>query len=876
MPFAFCLLPYPVRLAALHAQQPVRIVLVGDSTVTDDSGWGLGFKESAREGVDVRNTAANGRSSKSFIDEGRWKVALAERGQYYLIQFGHNDEPGKGPERETDPATTYTANMRRYVSDVRAIGATPVLVTSLTRRLFDPANPGKIRSSQIPYVEAVRRLAAEERVALIDLFATSVELSERLGPAALEALSPRQADGAVDRTHLNAAGSRRFAQLVVTDLRRVVPALAPYFRDEPLAGGVAALQRSVDAIVAADGTGQFATVQEAINAAPQNTSATSRWIILVKPGTYREVVYVQREKRFVTLIGEDPARTTITYHLKASDVGLDGKPIGTFRTPTMVVDADDFTIENLTIENGAGPVGQALALRVDGDRVTVRNSRLLGWQDTIFLNRGRHYFEDSFIGGHVDFIFGGATAVFERCHLRAWRDGYLTAASTPAEQRFGFVFLNSIVSGEAGARTYLGRPWRAFSHVAFINTTMGEVVRPAGWNNWDRPEREKTVRYLEAGTSGAGGSVAARAAWARVPTPAELADLTTEVVLGGNDGWDPRRVAAYPSAVRANAAPLPRPPGPAVAGPQSPPALTWDQVARQPASWLATPEALRVAENVRLYQRHTGGWPKNLDMAQPLTDADRARLTADRALDDSTIDNGATTRQIEFLARMATATRDERAQASMLAGIDYLLTAQYPNGGWPQYFPLRNDYSRHITFNDDAMIAAATLLQSVALARPPFAGIDATRRRRAADGRHARPARDSGLADSRQRPAHWLVPAARRENARACARPHLRTSIDQRPRDRDHRQLPALDRATRPPDAGRHRCRDRVAQGRADPRLAHRATSRSLRTGRLRRGDGGGPERAAALGPLLRDRYQPPDLLGPGRRNQVPPCRDRN
>ena len=280
------------------------------------------------------------------------------------------------------------------------------------------------------------------------------------------------------------------------------------------------------------------------------------------------------------------------------------------------------------------------------------------------------------------------------------------------------------------------------------------------------------------------------------------------MVLGGNDGWDPRRVAAYPSAVRANAAPLPRPPGPAVAGPQSPPALTWDQVARQPASWLATPEALRIAENVRLYQRHTGGWPKNLDMAQPLTDADRARLTADRALDDSTIDNGATTRQIEFLARMAAATRDERAQASMLAGIDYLLAAQYPNGGWPQYFPLRNDYSRHITFNDDAMIAAATLLQSVALARPPFAGIDAARRRRAGGGRHARPSRDSGLADSRQRPADWLVPAARCEDARARARPHLRASIDQRPRDRDHRQFPAFDRASatarrRPPSMPR-------------------------------------------------------------------------
>lgn len=730
--FAFCLLPSALSSAP---QAAPKIVLVGDSTVTDDSGWGFGFKQFAADAVDVQNTAANGRSSKSFIAEGRWKAALAEKGQYYLIQFGHNDEPGKGPDRETDPATTYTANMSRYVDDVRAIGATPILVTSLARRLFEPSGSGKIRSSQTAYVEAVRRLAAEKQVPLADLFARSVALCERLGRAALDELSPRQPDGSIDNTHLNAKGSVVFGRLVVEDLRKVVPALAPALRTEPRGDDAVRMQRSVDAIVAGDGTGQFTTVQDAINAAPQTTGPRNRWVIYVKPGTYRELVYVQREKRFVTLVGDDPARTIITYNLKAADVGLDGKPIGTFRTPTLVIDADDFTVENLTIENAAGPVGQALALRVDGDRLTVRNSRLLGWQDTIFLNRGRQYFADSYIAGHVDFIFGGATAFFERCHLHAWRDGYLTAASTPPDQRVGFVFVDSIVTGDAEVRAYLGRPWRDFAHVAFVNTVMGEVVRPAGWHNWDRPEREKTSRYFEIGSTGPGGSTRNRAAWARVPSSAEAAEFSVGRVLAGADGWDPRAVAPYPSQVRANAAPLPRPPGPSAPGtPQGgAPAVTWDQVLRQPAAWFSSAEAIRIADNVRLYQRHTGGWPKNVNMAGPLSDADRARLTADQQLDDSTIDNGATIRQIEYLARVLAATRDDRFRAPMVAGVDYLLNAQYSNGGWPQYFPLRDDYSRHITFNDDAMVGAATLLRSVALARVPFDAIDPPRRRRAQD-----------------------------------------------------------------------------------------------------------------------------------------------
>jgi pectinesterase len=209
------------------APRRVRIVLVGDSTVTDDSGWGAGFRRLA-SGAEVVNLAANGRSSKSFIDEGRWADALAKRGDYYLIQFGHNDEPGKGPERETDPNTTYRANMTRYVEEARGIGATPVLVTSLVRRLFN--DDGTIRTTQTPYVEAVRALAAEKRVPLIDLHQISRADAEHAGDEVWADLSPRDDKGQVDRTHLNAKGGDVVGQMVVDALRAAVPALAPVLR----------------------------------------------------------------------------------------------------------------------------------------------------------------------------------------------------------------------------------------------------------------------------------------------------------------------------------------------------------------------------------------------------------------------------------------------------------------------------------------------------------------------------------------------------------------------------------------------------------------------------------------------------------------------
>ena len=214
--------------ASGHMQNAtVRIVLVGDSTVAEESGWGPGFRHLARDGAEVVNFAANGRSSKSFVDEGLWTKALAARGQYYLIQFGHNDEPGKGPERETDPKTTYRAFMARYVDESRSIGAKPVLVTSLVRRIFNP--DGTIKTTQTPYVEAVRALAAEKHVPLVDLFAISFADAENAGDDVWADLSPRDDKGQVDRTHLNAKGSDVVGRMVAEALADVIPELAPLF-----------------------------------------------------------------------------------------------------------------------------------------------------------------------------------------------------------------------------------------------------------------------------------------------------------------------------------------------------------------------------------------------------------------------------------------------------------------------------------------------------------------------------------------------------------------------------------------------------------------------------------------------------------------------
>src|SRR5437868_2349831 len=305
-------------------------------------------------------------------------------------------------------------------------------------------------------------------------------------------------------------------------------------------GAVSHLKAQTELVVAADGSAKYKSIQEAIMAVPAG-SPDNPVIIHIKPGTYKELIYIQREKRFFRLVGENAFKTILTYDLNANLTGRDGKPIGTFRTPSTQIDADDFTAENITFENSAGPVGQALAVRVDGDRVRFHNCRFLGWQDTILLNRGRQYFENCYIEGHVDFIFGAATAFFERCHIHALKDGYLTAASTPDNQPFGFVFSHCRITGATPeVKTYLGRPWRAYSAVTFLHTEMSAVVRPEGWHNWNFPEREQTARYAEYESHGPGANPRARVAWSHPLSKAEAKAITMEKVLGGIDRWNPK------------------------------------------------------------------------------------------------------------------------------------------------------------------------------------------------------------------------------------------------------------------------------------------------------------------------------------------------
>jgi pectinesterase len=217
--------PAAAKAAPEETPRRIRVVLVGDSTVAERTGWGPGFATLVTDRIELINLARGGRSSMSYIKEGLWEKALALKADYYLIQFGHNDEPGK-PGRSTT-MEEYRGFMNRYVDEARAIGATPVLVTSLVRRQFAKDDPHKIHSSLVPRVEAVKEIAAGKHVPLVDLHQRSLELCERMGLEACHSFSPKKPDGSYDATHLNAEGSLLMAKLVAEELRKAVPALAP-------------------------------------------------------------------------------------------------------------------------------------------------------------------------------------------------------------------------------------------------------------------------------------------------------------------------------------------------------------------------------------------------------------------------------------------------------------------------------------------------------------------------------------------------------------------------------------------------------------------------------------------------------------------------
>lgn len=325
----------------------------------------------------------------------------------------------------------------------------------------------------------------------------------------------------------------------------------------------------------------FPTIQSAILSVPQEN--TEPVTIRLASGTYREKLIIDRP--FLHLQGESPETTRIVFGDYAKKPWEDGFPCGTFRSYSVLVDTHDFSAENISFINDAGlgkDVGQAVALYVDGDRIVFENCRLLGSQDTLFTGplppkeiepggfrgpkefaeriNGRHYYHNCFIRGDIDFIFGSATAYFENCEIFAQRTdndpivllegsdtgsevtpkiySYLTAASTPEGQEYGYIFENCRLTSDCPpASVYLGRPWRNFAKTVFLNCEMGSHIHPEGFHDWKKADAHDTCFYAEYNSYGPGASRGARAPFVKQLTKEEASHFTREKVLAGDDGW---------------------------------------------------------------------------------------------------------------------------------------------------------------------------------------------------------------------------------------------------------------------------------------------------------------------------------------------------
>lgn len=288
-------------------------------------------------------------------------------------------------------------------------------------------------------------------------------------------------------------------------------------------------------IVARDGTGDFRNIQDVLHSIrafrPQHT------VVFIKKGLYKEKLILPTWINDITFIGEDKEETIIMWDDHANINNM-----GTFRTYTFLIQGNGITFENLTIENAANPLGQAVAAHIEGDRIVFRNCCFLGNQDTIFTGREncRQYFEDCYIEGTTDFIFGPSICWFEKCTIFCKRDSYITAASTPQNQSYGYIFNNCrIILAEGITKVYLGRPWRQYAMTLFMNCELPEGIVPQGWHNWGKEENEKTTRYMEYGNTGAGAATGQRVHWSHILTKKEATIYTIENVMKGCDGWSP-------------------------------------------------------------------------------------------------------------------------------------------------------------------------------------------------------------------------------------------------------------------------------------------------------------------------------------------------
>jgi pectinesterase len=266
--------------------------------------------------------------------------------------------------------------------------------------------------------------------------------------------------------------------------------------------------------VAQDGTGDFTTIQKAIDSC--KAFPDKRITIYVKNGIYNEKIRVPSWNTQLSIIGESIYKTIISYNDFFAKINRGRN--STFFTYTLLVEADDFIMENIAVENTSGPVGQAVALHVEGDRCVFLNCRFSGNQDTVYAagKFSRQYFLNCFIEGTTDFIFGEATVVFDNCTIHCKSDSYITAASTPEGKLFGFVFLNcKLTAADQVTKVYLGRPWRSFAKAAFVNCEMGAFIRPEGWHFWSDKDDVNGVKFTEYNNYGPGAVVSHRVAWSQ-------------------------------------------------------------------------------------------------------------------------------------------------------------------------------------------------------------------------------------------------------------------------------------------------------------------------------------------------------------------------
>ncbi len=298
-------------------------------------------------------------------------------------------------------------------------------------------------------------------------------------------------------------------------------------------------------IVAKDGSGNFKTIQDAVFAV--RDLSQQQVMIFIKKGIYKEKVVVPSWKTNITLQGENRDSTVITYDdyagkkLAVTDQFLKTDSIRTYTSYTLLIEGNDCRIENITVKNTAGRVGQAVALHIEGDRFVAKNCALLGNQDTYYAatENSRQYLSDCYVEGTTDFIFGEATVVFQSCTVKSLSNSYITASSSRPAKDYGFVFFNcKLTADTAATKVYLGRPWRPYAKTVFISTEMGSHILPQGWDNWKNPENEKTVLYAEYNSFGAGAKPAERVKWSRQLSKKELKKYTLNNIF---NGWDPTK-----------------------------------------------------------------------------------------------------------------------------------------------------------------------------------------------------------------------------------------------------------------------------------------------------------------------------------------------